>query len=64
MNLYDNLRWAVAKKILLPILESCPHKYLCQFIQTHNSTFVKVLADLQNKEPAELVSSVFFQYLI
>lgn len=59
------MRWAVGKKMLMPILESCPQKYLCDFVQAHNSEFIRTLegrAELAGMEPAELCFSAFFQY--
>ena len=46
MNIDDNIRWAIAKKIIIRILETCSREYLADFmIHWHDKFCNEVLRD-------------------
>ena len=39
----DNLRWAIMRKIILKILESCDHNQLTEIMITYTKQFEQIL---------------------
>eukprot|EP01022_Parablepharisma_sp_SALTPOND_P020644 TRINITY_DN3819_c0_g1_i2.p1 TRINITY_DN3819_c0_g1~~TRINITY_DN3819_c0_g1_i2.p1 ORF type:complete len:1640 (+),score=159.31 TRINITY_DN3819_c0_g1_i2:9252-14171(+) len=63
-NLYDNLRWAIARKLLIPILEKCEEKYLVEFVKLHHKSLEATLkdqSDLRSKPPIDICLDLFYK---
>jgi hypothetical protein len=55
----DNVRWAIARKIIVRILETCPQDYLEELMVENHKTFIQVLID-SNFEDFIIDPSEFF----
>jgi hypothetical protein len=46
----DNIRWAIAKKIMVRIFETCSQEKLVDLVTTYNSEFMNILRDTKFEE--------------